>query len=63
MSSYEFRKFPCPVCKKTIVEPWDICDVCGYENQGIEYENGFKGPNEMTLTEAREAYKRGEKVR
>lgn len=45
-----------------IVEPEDICDNCGYENMRIDYDDGMRGPNRMTLTEAREAYKRGEKV-
>lgn len=53
--------FPCPVCGM-IVEPEDICDNCGYENMRIDYDDGMRGPNRMTLTEAREAYKRGEKV-
>ena len=39
-----------------------ICDNCGYQNQGIDIDNGVKGPNKMTLTKAREAYARGEQV-
>ncbi|SFE96356.1 CPCC family cysteine-rich protein [Peptostreptococcus sp. D1] len=57
----EIEKFPCPVCEKTIVEAWDICDECGWENTGILNIDG--GPNKMTLEEAKKAYKNGEKVR
>lgn len=55
------EKFPCPVCGKRMVEEFEICDECGWENTGIINIDG--GLNEMTLEEAREAYKNGEKVR
>lgn len=55
------EKLPCPVCGKRMVEEFEICDECGWENTGIINIDG--GPNEMTLEEAREAYKNGEKVR
>ena len=55
------EKFPCPVCGKRMVEEFEICDEGGWENTGIINIDG--GPNEMTLEEAREAYKNGEKVR
>lgn len=51
--------FPCPVCG-IMVEEHEICDECNWENTGRFNIDG--GPNKMTLTEAREAYKRGEKV-
>lgn len=51
----------CPVCGNW-VDFFDICDNCGYQNQGIDIDNGVKGPNKMTLTKAREAYARGEQV-
>lgn len=55
------EKFLCPVCQKMIVEDFEICECCGWENTGEINVDG--GPNEMTLTEAREAYKKGEKVK
>lgn len=52
----------CPVCGET-VEWFDICDNCGYQNSGPkEKEGDLQGPNKMTLMEAREAYKKGEKI-
>ncbi|NOW84287.1 CPCC family cysteine-rich protein [Clostridium beijerinckii] len=52
----------CPVCGEE-VEPFDICDKCDWQNSGPkENENSLQGPNRMTLKEAREAYKKGEKV-
>ena len=52
-------KFPCPVCGN-LVEEWEICEVCGWENTGPVNVDG--GPNEMTLAEAKEAYKKGEPI-
>lgn len=52
----------CPVCGKE-VDLFDICDNCGWQNSGPnEKETDLKGPNEMTLKEAKEAYKNGKKV-
>lgn len=52
----------CPVCGLE-VDVFDICDNCDWQNSGPkENEDSLKGPNKMTLKEAREAYKKGEKV-
>lgn len=52
----------CPVCGEK-VDIFDICDNCGYQNSGPKEKEGDPtGPNKMTLKEAREAYKKGEKV-
>ena len=52
----------CSVCGKE-VEHFDICDHCGWQNNGPkETETDMKGPNKMTLKEAKEAYRKGEKV-
>ena len=52
----------CPVCGEE-VDMFDICDNCNYQNNGPnEDESDLRGPNKMTLKEAREAYKKGEKV-
>lgn len=54
--------FKCPVCGND-VQWFDICDECGYQNSGPkEKEDDPAGPNKMTLKEAREAYKKGEKI-
>lgn len=52
----------CPVCGHK-VDIFDICDNCNYQNSGFkETENSPKGPNKMTLKEAKEAYKKGIKI-
>ncbi|WP_304681964.1 CPCC family cysteine-rich protein [uncultured Clostridium sp.] len=52
----------CPVCGEE-VELFDICDNCNYQNNGLnESLDEALGANKMTLREAREAYKKGEKI-
>jgi len=52
----------CPVCGHEVDE-FDICDNCDYQNSGFkENENSLRGSNKMTLKEAKEAYKKGEKI-
>lgn len=52
----------CPVCGAE-VDMFDICEDCEWQNSGPdEKETDLRGPNKMTLKEAREAYKKGEKV-
>lgn len=52
----------CAVCGLEVDE-FDICDNCKYQNSGIKEElDGPKGPNKMTLREAIEAYKNGERI-
>lgn len=52
----------CPVCGEE-VDMFDICDNCNYQNSGPKEKEGDPiGPNSMTLKEAREAYKKGEKI-
>ncbi len=52
----------CPVCGEE-VDMFDICDNCNWQNSGPKKtDSNLKGPNEMTLKEAKEAYKKGKKV-
>lgn len=51
----------CPVCGEE-VDMFDICDNCNWQNNGSNDNGDIKGGNKMTLKEAREAYKKGEKV-
>ncbi len=52
----------CPCCTSK-VEMFDICEVCGWQNSGPdEKEDDPKGPNKMSLKEAKEAYNKGEEV-
>lgn len=54
----------CPCCGKTYVGEYDICSVCNWENDPIQLDkpDTRRGANQMTLNEARIAYKKGEKV-
>lgn len=52
----------CPVCGNP-VEPFDICEKCGYQNSGYDEQSSeIRGPNKMTLDEARKAYKEGKPI-
>ena len=54
----------CPCCGKTMVGDYDICDECYWENDPVQswkpYSGG--GVNEMSLNEARAAYKEGKNI-
>lgn len=58
-------KIKCPCCGKTYVEEYDICSVCNWENDPVQASrpDTCRGANKMTLSEARIAYKKGEKIR
>ncbi|HEM3699043.1 TPA: hypothetical protein VB850_000734 [Streptococcus suis] len=57
IDGWEFIK--CPICS-TLVETYDICDKCRWQNTGETNIDG--GPNKMTLAEAKEAYAKGEPI-
>ena len=59
------NKFLCPVCGKTHVEEYDICNVCGWENDPVQFRKPDLpgGANEMSLNQARDAYQSGQPVR
>ena len=62
-----FGKVKCPMCGKYTfeeVDDYDVCQVCGWENEDFQYRTPdfAGGANDMSLNQAREAYKRGEKV-
>ena len=46
----------CPVCGE-LVETYDICDRCHWQNTGSANIDG--GPNKITLTEAKELFDKG----
>ena len=56
---------PCPVCGKTHVAEYDICDVCGWENDPVQSQTPdfAGGANKMSLNQARKAYQTGQLVR
>lgn len=69
MIKYELgdKNFPCPVCEKYTFRAFgnfEVCPVCNWENDDYQYdfpdEDG--GANRMSLNQAREVWKKGEKV-
>lgn len=61
-------KYLCPCCEKHYFDEfddYDICPVCDWENDGLQNNHpDFRGgANDMSLNEAREAFRKGEPVR
>lgn len=58
-------KTSCPCCGKMKVEEYEICDVCYWQNDPVQFRNpDYKGgANVMSLNEARKAYKQGKEVK
>lgn len=54
----------CPVCGKTYLYEYEICPVCGWENDPIQMDKPDLegGANRMSLNQAITAYKKGEKL-
>ena len=55
------EKIKCPVCGKYEFDEendFDICEVCGWENDGLQMDNpDYKGgANKESLNEARKIY-------
>ena len=63
MNMKEINK--CPVCGKENVFEFDICPVCGWENDPnqVAHPDDLRGANQMTLNEAKEAYKKGLEIK
>ena len=60
-------KHLCPVCGKYEFEEslsFDICEVCGWEDDWIEGNDPDEesGANHLSLNEAKEKWSRGEKL-
>lgn len=55
---------PCPICGKSQLEEFDVCPVCGWENDLVQLgKPDFSGgANRMSVIEAQEAYRNGQKV-
>lgn len=60
----EGQSIKCPVCGKSDLEEYDICDFCNWENDMQQYNSPDigGGANDMSLNEAREAWKKGEPI-
>ncbi len=59
------KDWDCPCCGKTRVAPFEICDICGWQNDTVQrrYPTVGGGANKMSLQEARQAYAEGRKVK
>ena len=57
-SNYTSLNRKCAVCGAQ-VEPYDICENCGWQDDDIQKINpdSRKGPNKISLNEARQLYK------
>ena len=60
--------YQCPVCGKYYFkyeDSFEICPCCGWENDYLQavYPDEEGGANEMSLNQAREAYRNGRPVR
>lgn len=55
----------CPVCGKTTLEYMEICDVCEWQNDLVQLRHPDMegGANNMSLNQAKEAWKNGEPIR
>lgn len=60
----EIPKNICACCGMIEVDFFDFCDVCGWQNDSLQnkYPDFKGGANQMCLNEAKEAYKKGEKI-
>jgi len=60
----EIPKNICACCGMIEVDFYDICDVCGWQNDSLQnkYPDFKGGANQMSLNEAKEAYKKGEEI-
>lgn len=58
-------RIKCPCCGQTFLEEeFDICEVCGWEYDLLQLDDPdyAGGANDMSLNEARIAYREGRKV-
>ena len=54
------KRIICPCCGKTLVDEYEICDVCDWENDPVQLAKPdyAGGANKMSLNEERKAYMR-----
>lgn len=60
----DIETMKCPVCEKSVVGDFDVCPVCGWENDYGQraVPNVREGANKMSLNEARKAWKKGKQI-
>ena len=61
---FSYGRRICACCNKCVVDFYDICDICGWQNDLLQNkESDFSaGANVMSLNEAKKAYAEGRKV-
>ncbi len=62
----QFRnKNICPVCGRKMLEEYEICDICDWQNDSVQLRRPeWEGcANNMSLNEARKAFSEGKKIR
>ena len=54
----------CPVCGESTLEAFEICPVCDWQNDRVQmmHPDMEGGANNMSLNQAREAWKNGEPI-
>ena len=56
------NKLLCACCNnRTIEDVWDICPICNWQKDPVQEDDPdfWGGANDMSLNEAKEAYKKG----
>lgn len=63
-NSNETSRPLCPVCGKSHVEDYDICEICNWENDPVQFRKPdlAGGANSMSLNQARKAYQAGQSI-
>ena len=58
------KKTPCPVCGYPDLEEFDFCPICNWCNDINQklHPDRIGGGNNMSLNQAKEAYRNGEKI-
>ena len=55
----------CPVCGQSVLKAFEICPVCDWQNDRVQVKHpDWEGcANNMSLNQAREAWKSGKEIR
>ena len=61
------KNIKCPICEQYTFEhenDFDDCPICGWENDGVQMDDYdyWGGANQMSVNQARKAYKEGKQV-
>ena len=61
---FTYGRRVCACCNKRVVDLYEICDICGWQNDLVQNEDPdfWGGANDMSLNEAKKAYSEGKKV-